>query len=359
MAGGEPEVRKSNPDSHEAILHSVSIASGSLPAKPRLAPWAVTVDLGDDRLQFRGSEFAYTLKHRALIDAFTSIAPMLDGRHDVTEITASAGPDGAAVMAPFVLRLLHANGLLHDGAVPAADEVDADRWEPLLRFFSLQRDTDPLAALGALRRAHMIVVGRPALRDAIASALESAGVGRVEIADHAGPADLVIACGSYADVRLFESINAECLATGTRWLHLALQASGAQLGPLVVPGQTACYTCYTQRTRSNVRGLPAYDAYRERLATMEEPPDEGHLPSFLAIVAGQVGLEVTRLVTGFAPPMTIGRVAILRAAVPAVTTHDVPKLPRCPDCGSPVRHNEVWDVALQGRGSGPGRGEPA
>jgi bacteriocin biosynthesis cyclodehydratase domain-containing protein len=341
----------------DAILQSLGIAGGGVPEKPRIAPWAVTVDLGDDRLQFRGAEFAYTLKHRALIDAFTSIAPMLDGHHTVAEITASTGPDGAAVMITFLLRMLHANGLLHESTVPPDDAIDDAQWEPALRFFSQQRDTDARAALGALRRAHIILLGRPGLRKKVASALEGLGVGRVETADRAAPADLVIACGSYADVGLYETVNADCLTGGTRWLHIAIHAGGAQVGPLVVPGQTSCYTCYTQRTRSHVLDLGAYDAFRERLATMDTPPEEGYLEPFLSIVAGHAGMEVARLVTGFAPTMTMGRVAMLRAGSTSVTTHEIPRLPRCPDCGRRTRYHEVWDTALARQGEQARGGE--
>ena len=52
-----------------------------------------------------------------------------------------------------------------------------------------------------------------------------------------------------------------------------------------------------------------------------------------------------RIVTGFAPPATIGRFYELDAASPMRIGHDVLKVPRCPACGSARPAREPWDGA--------------
>ena len=60
----------------ESTLSVTEYALVSLPHKPRLVAWVTLVDLADDRLQFRGAEFAYTLHHKLFIEVFQAILPM-------------------------------------------------------------------------------------------------------------------------------------------------------------------------------------------------------------------------------------------------------------------------------------------
>ena len=329
----------------EAILQAVQYATVQLPKKPRLAPWAVTVDLGDNRIQFRGAEFAYTLRHGVLVEIFRAIAPLLDGRHAVDEIAALAGSAAPPTTVIFLLRALRANGLLQEGEVPEGlTREELDDWEPALRFLA-HFDGDGHRALIALRRARVLVLGTERLRGEVASALTALGVGSVEEAEAAAEADLVVACNASSAFGFFDAVNADCLALGARWLHVAVHGTSARLGPTIVPHQTACYTCYDRRTRSLAVDADAFDAFRHQASTMATPPDEGAVAPFVTLIAAQAALEVARLLTGFAPPVTIGRFYALTPRSPLTSAHDVPRLPRCPTCKTRGRHGEVWDLA--------------
>jgi hypothetical protein len=64
------------------------------------------------------------------------------------------------------------------------------------------------------------------------------------------------------------------------------------------------------------------------------------------VIAGQIALEVVRLITGFAPSKTIGRFFEFNATSPTVVGHEVLRLPRCSACISGHPKMEAWDNTI-------------
>jgi bacteriocin biosynthesis cyclodehydratase domain-containing protein len=124
---------------------------------------------------------------------------------------------------------------------------------------------------------------------------------------------------------------------------VSMEGTSAYLGPTVIPHQSACYICYERRVSSNIAELDNHLAYRNQLASSESPGNEGLLPGLISVIAGQVALEVVRLITGFAPPKTIGRFYEFDATSPTVVGHEVLRVPRCPACISRNPKMEAWD----------------
>src|SRR5687768_4431475 len=97
-------------DGRAAAVSAARFAALSLPERPRLAPWINAIDLGDDRLQLRTAESAYTLTHPLLIRVFRAIQPLLDGRHTADEIVSALEPECLPTTAIFLLKLLSGKG---------------------------------------------------------------------------------------------------------------------------------------------------------------------------------------------------------------------------------------------------------
>jgi hypothetical protein len=53
---------------------------------------------------------------------------------------------------------------------------------------------------------------------------------------------------------------------------------------------------------------------------------------------------VARIISGFAPPKTIGQLYEFEATTPLVEGHDVLRLPRCPACSLNQPKREPWDL---------------
>lgn len=117
---------------------------------------------------------------------------------------------------------------------------------------------------------------------------------------------------------LLDAVNSAALREHWNWLPGRIEAGAGLIGPLVVPGQSACYRCFLCRREAN-------------LATAPEAPGSGGAASapLAPRIGGLMALETLRLVSGMAAPETYGRV--LRMDFHAGrASHRVLRLPNCP-----------------------------
>lgn len=343
-----------------AALSAAKCARLPLPQKPRLAPWVTLLDLGDNRLQLRSADFAYTLNYRLLCDAFLAIAPLLDGHHTVDEIADAGGPEVLPTTAIFVMKILRANGVLQEGALPTgASPGEASQWARQITFLS-HFLVDPWPAQAVLTAARVAVLGTVNARESICAAIESIGIGVVRDTEDLDEkdwkdailsglgdpesTDLLVVALETPGSSVFEGVNSACLASGVRWLHVAGRGAGVVFGPTILPGQTACYACYSGRLKAHASDLDGFLAYENEVGLPAHQVDEGFLNPLWSIVAGEIALELARLMTGFTPPVTIGRFYELGASRPSRKGHDVLRLPRCPSCGTTTPSPEPWDL---------------
>jgi bacteriocin biosynthesis cyclodehydratase domain-containing protein len=351
---------------NDPTLMAVKYAETPLPKKPLLVPWVTLVDLGDERLQFRAAEFAYTLQSDFLINAFNIIKPLLDGRHTVEEIIPSGEPAYLPTTILFLLKMLRANGLLQEADVslqPPLTPADLDRFERQLRFLS-HFAPDSQGVLALLRQAKVGVIGSNLLKTCIQNSIRDTGIDQIvdleplfgkkerlgnnkdEIVTALKETDFLIACQESQGFSFFEAINEICLQTGTRWMRVAIEGTTAFLGPTIIPYQTACYACYDRRLNANLPDLDNYLVYKEQVKRdHDSKKDEGYFAPLWSLIAGHVAIEVVRILSGFSPPTTLGRFYEVNVTSPMSVGHDVLRLPRCPVCHLKGPRQEAWDSA--------------
>ncbi|GJL78056.1 MAG: hypothetical protein NPINA01_10450 [Nitrospinaceae bacterium] len=348
---------------NDPALMAVRYAETGLPRKPRLVPWVTLVDLGDERLQFRGAEFSYTLQSEFFINAFKIIKPLLDGGHSVEKITASAEPAYLPTSILFLLKMLRANGLLQEAdhaRFPSLSPEELEKNERFLRFFS-HFAPDSQGMLASLRQARVGVVGSRELKTCIQNSIRDTGVNQLidfeplfsntkEIGNKNGMVaglkgiDLLIACQESEGFSFFEKVNDLCLQTGTRWMRVSIEGTTGFLGPTTVPHHTACYSCFERRLNSNQPNLDDYLVYKEQVKRENEPRDEGFFPLLGSLLASQAAIEAVRILTGFSPPGTFGRFYEMSLSLPSSVGHDVLRIPRCPKCHkNRGARQEAWD----------------
>ena len=333
-----------------------------LPRKPRLAPWVTLVDLGDSRMQLRGAEFSFTLQHPLFIETFQAIRPLLDGQRTVEEIVSSRDPKYLPTTITFLLKMLRANGVLQEGVVsppPPLTPENLKENETLVQFFS-HYVLDPVGTLALLHKARVALIGSDSITSRIHKGLLGMGFGSLieieglsaktaydptqlhkEVIGQLKEVDFLIVCQDTTDHRFFQTLNAVCHETGTRWMHVAISGTKGLMGPTIIPHQSACYVCYDKRVASNASELQSYLAYQKQT---ELSKNEGFLNPLWSTLAEQVTLEVARIISGFAPPKTIGRLYEFEATTPLVEGHDVLRLPRCPACNLKQPKREPWDL---------------
>lgn len=341
---------------------AVDYVTVPLPQKPRLAPWVTLVDLGENRLQLRGAEFSFTLKHPLFIETFQSLHNLLDGQRTVDEIVAARDPKYLPTTVTFLLKILRANGILQEGIVPPPPALTPEflkKHESQIQFFS-HFVLDPIGTLAQLHQARVVLIGSDRIRKRIQQGLLSMGFGSLteiqglnekteldpsqlhkEVVGQLKEVDCLIACQDTTGFRSFEAINEACLETQTRWMHVSISGTKGVMGPTIVPWQSACYVCYEKRLASNAPELESYLAYQKQV---DSSKSEGILNPLWSTLAEQVVLEMARIVSGFAPPKTIGRLYEFEATTPLAEGHDVLRLPRCPACNLKEPKREAWDL---------------
>jgi thiazole/oxazole-forming peptide maturase SagC family component len=335
-----------------------------LPRKPRLAPWVSLVDLGDNRMQLRGAEFSFTLQHPLFIETFQSVHSLLDGQRTVEEIISSRDPKYLPTTITFLLKMLRANGVLQEGVTsppPPLTPEHLEESESQIQFFS-HFVLNPVGALALLHQARVALIGSDSIKNRIQQSLTGVGFGSLiefeglskktaydssqlhrELIGQLQGVDFLIACQDTTDYRFFATMNAVCLETHTRWMHVAISGTKGLMGPTIIPRQSACYMCYDQRMASNTTELQGYLAYQKQTSP---PKNEGLINPLCSTLAEQVALETARIISGFAPPKTIGRLYEFEATTPEVEGHDVLRLPRCPVCNLKEPKREAWDITL-------------
>ena len=128
-------------------------------------------------------------------------------------------------------------------------------------------------------------------------------------------------------------LNAAALVSGRPWLLVRPGGRQCWLGPLMRPGQSACWECLAQRLRAN-RDVERFVGRRR--GTVEPfPPPLGVVPAVTAdAVVALVVLEVLKVVGG-ATVTVDGRVVTIEWPTLERAEHVVVRRPQCPACGDP------------------------
>lgn len=316
------------------------IAGVVLPKKPLLAPWVAVIDLGENRRQLRSADFVFTLSNPLFVTVFDRIRNLLDGRHTFDEI-ASLLPSIAPTTIEFLLKLLRANGVLQ-----AAEHLDADLELSDSEHRYLAHFGDAGTFQRGLAEASVAVVGRGELASVVATTLRSTGIGVVRgpapIASLTGPADLLLAIADSPAYGFFTEVNEHCLRLGLRWLRICAQGRELALGPTVIPHQTACFACYIGRSAAQLAESDGWVQWRTYVDSADSAGEEGMAAGIGQSLAGQATMEATRLLTGFLPPTTIGRIYRFGAGSPIPVADEVLRLPRCLRCAENRAVRAAW-----------------
>jgi bacteriocin biosynthesis cyclodehydratase domain-containing protein len=294
------------------------------PERPLLKPWyrlsndahGVVLTYGASVLEFEGAAATRLLPR---------LLPLLDGTRRVDDVVACLGE-------PLRLAIEHALALLHERRLLTEPAPEGLAENPR-RAAELLAATDPLdrsAARAAerLAAADVGLLGEAPVRDAVAGLLAASGVGTVSRLawDDPPAAELVIAAPSSEEVPLLRRWNDRALAARAPWLQL-LPFDGliAAVGPLFVPGDTACHECYLLRRSAN-------------LSSLEHRPgrvEHGLYPTAPALDAVVAGLAVGMASRWLALDDTLVPSVVLaveHAPEPSLSRHVLHRVPRCPAC---------------------------
>jgi bacteriocin biosynthesis cyclodehydratase domain-containing protein len=297
--------------------------SRGIPRYPLLAPWYRLVrDAG--RLLLEHGRSVVVMQGSAVEHVLPALLPLLDGTHSVDDIVAKLG---ARRVVEHVLEQLASSGVLVEGPTAAAADEAATS---IAAAYALA----PAMVVDRLRAARVGVIGSSAAGDAVARALGASGLGGVERLDWDGesPVDLVVVAPAPGEAPKLCEWNLVALSRGIPWLPLRpFDGILSTVGPLIVPGETACYECVLYRLAGHVD-------YGRDLRRIEGVPPAvrptAAIESLVAAAAGQVAL----CWLGGLDLALPGLLHVLETRpLLALGTHPVLRVPRCPACSSVAR----------------------
>ncbi len=352
-----------------------------LPSKPRVPTYFHVVPMTGDRIQLRAPHKTVIMSGSS-VKAVTKLLSLLDGTREVQQVL-ECFPEIPREQVLHTLKTFLEKGLIGD-AVPDNGAQET--------FFSIAH-RDGRIAQDLLRKARVVVFGLGRVGSHVIASLARAGIGQIvgiddgvvdpslpscgglylagdtgrprldvvterlaALSSHSrfepvragGPAgsleddeaasiirgaDLVLVCQDSPAISIYRTVNRAALKENTRWLRVSLEGFEAQLGPCVVPHETACYTCCEFRSRGN---WPHYDenlAFEEYLSSGAGNADYGCLAPTPGLLGSLAALEAMKLLTGFSYPITCGKIWVFDINTFEARSHVVLKLPRCPSCG--------------------------
>ena len=298
-----------------------------IPERPALAPWFRVVP-DEDRLLLEHAGTVISFDGRAAGLLLPSLLPLLDGSRTVDDIVRRLG----TAVAPATLRaleLLGRKGALLDGPQPSRETGSGSE---AAVFVASLGWASPAEALARLSRSRIAIGGRSGTARALVDVLAGQGVEELETVeiDHPAPrADLLIAAPTGDELAALSSLNERQLARNSPWLQvLPNDGRMVAIGPLFVPGTSACHLCYRIR-----RG--AGSGFDEDFELVERTPPNAGSPSPLTTAAAGVAAILALRWLGDRDPTLPGRFYSLETGhVLGLDQHLVLRVPRCPACGT-------------------------
>ena len=311
------------------LVSEPSLTARSVPERPALAPW-YRMARDNGRVLFEHGGSVVTLEGRAAEVLLPTLLPLLDGTRTFAEIVETLGHAAE----PSIARAresLAEGGLLTDGPELQVGLDSAPTAAAAAFVAAATRRATPRAALAALAAADVAVAGESPDGAEIVRIAAQAGLDQVRhvaLADSLAGHDLLICAPTPGEVLQLSAVNAARLAHGGAWLSL-LPHDGRSVvvGPLYLPGESACYACY--RTRR-----AAASGYEEDYELVEAEPTKAACPAALSAVAA--GLVVTLALRWLAVRDSTlpGRCYALETGIVlGLSLHHVLRVPRCAICG--------------------------
>lgn len=312
-----------DPRSAEGHGGHCAVSSGEQKLSYRLSPavaWNFVPDKGALQVRFPDGD------HLTIDSDAEAVSDVLGALADGVEPGDADGDMVAEVTA-----------LLMERKVLVANRGPSDDWlESILEYVlaASSRRTGPSALVEKARGHSFSIRGQGWLAGVVADACRLAGL---PIADGTD-GDCIVAVADRIAHDQFSAVNRDACEAGTPVVFFWREVSRIICGPLVLPGQSACFECYRTRVRANIRFGAEFDA----LAAL--PPDgRDHLGSALAegaaraFVARQLFAVAAEAYDLFEPNALYSYDALMLK----LDRQALLRVPRCKTCGvlreEPVR----------------------
>lgn len=302
-------------------------------SRPRVRRGVSICPADEGRWQIRRDFDEVTfLEGEACAELLPWLIPILDGTRSVAQLREAAREHGSD------------DGLIH--VLECLDEHDALTTEP--PHASLETIApQPSAVMAKLRATEIPVCGRSPLATCLIGSLRNMGFpttpshsaeetwagGLPPVQGHVLRLPVVIETDWQP--RAIESFNAWAVANRQPWFLLGAWNQRVLVGPLFIPGETACHTCFRKRLdshRHHPGAAKAFDAWRNSESVWQDP--HPILPAIAELAASWAALAIFHHVSGLRPSRLAGRVMVVHPEDGRTQIEPVPRLPWCDACAN-------------------------
>jgi oxazoline/thiazoline synthase len=291
---------------------------------PRFKAHLVPQVVSPDRVFLVAEERHYLVQGKAVAD----VVPFLDGTHTIAEIAQKLSDRFTLGEVVFAISKYQRFNHLAEGPV-GTDRAAVAYWEA--------QGLDAAEAAKRLGEAQVEIVSVGAVDGAeVVSALRTTGIEVRPVTAAAvgasAPTLVVVLADDYCNEEL-AAVDASLRAAGIPWLLAKPTGADVWTGPYLVPDDTGCWHCLSQRLEGN-RQVEAY-LKRKRgddttlLTSVASSPWSGGLSAQMVVgaVAGIIAAQASDyhgvLVSVHVPTMRTER-------------HQLIRQPQCPGCGDPA-----------------------
>lgn len=186
---------------------------------------------------------------------------------------------------------------------------------------------------------HVQIIGEGGLAKALITELNGLGLnglGREAAQRGDEPAGLIVCCQDRKDMKALRAANAEAVAAGVPFLPVCIDRHIIAIGPVTIPGATACVECMYQRERMNAG---------DDTDKPNPMPAHGTVSDFALRFAAMLAAgEAARFLSGAIYDLHIASLVKHSLVTGRRTTSVILKVPRCPVCGPQRKRGPLVDT---------------
>lgn len=144
--------------------------------------------------------------------------------------------------------------------------------------------------------------------------------------------DCLVATSDFGGAELLREWNDYCVLHGLTFLPVVLQDLMGYVGPLVVPGESACFECLRLRQNAHLRDPGAQRA--AEAAAFAGQRVSGFHPAMASVLGNVAAFELSKFFTLGPSLSKVGHLIEVNLLAGEMTTRKVLRVPRCPVCSN-------------------------
>lgn len=142
----------------------------------------------------------------------------------------------------------------------------------------------------------------------------------------------LIATSDFGGHRVMRDWNRFCIERKQQFLPVVLQNLVGYIGPLVIPGETACYECLYARQNSHLSNFE--DRYALEKVSFEGQIVNGFHPSMASVLGDLTAIELVKIYGSILASPVVGTQIEVNMMATQLERRKVLKIPRCHACSS-------------------------